>query len=45
LDDPAVRLLVEVLLLGCWWRGVLMWRILMMRWRRDDLDLLMMMYK
>jgi hypothetical protein len=42
-DDPAVRLLREVLLLGCWRRRILMWRILMMRWRREDLDLLMMM--
>jgi hypothetical protein len=42
-NDHAVRLLGEVLLLGCWRRRVLMWRILMMRWRREDLDLLMMM--
>jgi hypothetical protein len=42
-DDLAVRLLGEVLLLGCWWQRVLMWRILIMQWRREDLDLLMMM--
>jgi hypothetical protein len=36
-DDPIERLLGEVLLLGCW-----RWRILMMRWRREDLDLLTM---
>jgi hypothetical protein len=42
-DDPAVRLFSEVLLLGCWRRRVLMWRILMMRWKRKELDLLTMM--
>jgi hypothetical protein len=36
-DDPAERLLGEVLLLGCWW-----WRILTMRWRREDMDVLML---
>jgi hypothetical protein len=42
-NDPAERLLGKVLLFGGWRWRVLMWRILMMRWRRDDLDLLMMM--
>jgi hypothetical protein len=42
-NDPAERLLGKVLLFGCWWWRVLMWRILMMRWRREELDLLMMM--
>jgi hypothetical protein len=42
-DDPTVRLLSEVLLLRCWRWGVLMWRIWMMRWWREDLDLLTMM--
>jgi hypothetical protein len=42
-DDPAVRLFSEVLLLRCWRWRVLMWRILMMRWKRKELDLLTMM--
>jgi hypothetical protein len=42
-DDPAEKLLGEVLLLGCWRWRILTWRILMIRWRREDLDLLMMM--
>jgi hypothetical protein len=36
-DDPVERLLDEVLLLGCW-----RWRILMVWWRREDFDLLML---
>jgi hypothetical protein len=43
-DDPAIRLLGEVFLFGCWWWGVLMWRIWMVwRWWEEDLHLLMVM--
>jgi hypothetical protein len=38
-DDPTERLFGEVLLFGCYWGW---WKILVMWWWREDLDLLVL---